>query len=173
MHRQLQLSEVSITRHELGKAIFFDLKVGTAKSTPLLEWLTHDLELISLSESNLRDWNELSEDEVSEVRARLDEHLDTILGPLRNKTQLDANSVRDNLTIEAIPHLSKVRGRIRHLGGEFDYLHTMLMSPSTACADRYQLAREQIKGVEAAMSFLLNRIQHNDYLDDVGSVPHE
>ncbi|WQO64680.1 hypothetical protein U8C40_16315 [Sinorhizobium medicae] len=172
MHRRLQISDVSITRHDLGKAIFFDLKVGTAKSMSLLEWLSDDLELISLSESNMRGWTELSEDEVSEVRARLDEHLDTILGPLRNKTRVEAKPVRDHLTIEAIPNLSKVRGEIRYLGTEFDYLHTMLMSPSTVCADRYQLAGEQIKGVEAAMSLLLNRIQHNDYVDDVASVPH-
>lgn len=173
MHRQLHISEVSITRHELGKAIFFDLKVGTAKSTPLLEWLTDDLDLKSLSESNVRDWDELSEDEVAEVRARLDEHLETLLGPLRNRTRVEATPIPGHLTIEAIPHLSKIRGKIRYLGREFDYLHTMLISPSTVCADRFQLAREQIKGVEAAMSFLLNRIQHNDYLDDVGSVPHE
>ncbi|MXN44653.1 hypothetical protein GR138_05595 [Shinella kummerowiae] len=173
MHRQLQISKVSITCHDLGKAIFFDLKIGTAKSKPSLAWLTDDLKLKSPSESNMRDWNELSEDEVAEVRARLEEHLEMLLGPLRNETRVEAKPVRDHLTIEAMPHLSKVRREIRYLGREFDYLQTMLMSPSTVCVDRYQLAGEQIKGVEAAMSFLLNRIQHNDYLDDVGSVPHE
>ncbi|RKD55738.1 hypothetical protein [Rhizobium sp. WW_1] len=72
----------------------------------------------------------------------------------------------EHLTLNAIPHRSKVVAALEYYGMEFDHLWSILRAPSGVSAQRYALALEQMEAVKAQMKFLLSRILNKDYIDD-------
>ncbi|MBN9981868.1 MULTISPECIES: hypothetical protein [Rhizobium] len=72
----------------------------------------------------------------------------------------------EHLTLNAIPHRSKVVATLEYYGTEFDHLWSILRAPSGVSAQRYALAEEQMEAVKAQMKFLLSRILNKDYIDD-------